>query len=329
MKKGKKIALLTAVLFVVLGAALGVGATLFGDLTLESLDAQELVTETIPITEDFRNISINDSFSDIYFLPSEDDTCKLVFTRLTDVTYTAEVEGDTLTILGQDGRKWYEMIQFGSGSAWGELEMVVYLPETQYRDLTITSGAGDLNIPSNFVFDFALLVTASGDVVFRGGVEKALTLQTASGDILAENVRAESMQINTASGTIAMNTVTVGENLALDSSSGEINLTTVECGELNVNTTSGEVECRDVLAGSILRMDTTSGDIQLVDCDASTLYLTSSSGDISGTLRTPKVFQADSDSGNVEVPRATTGGLCEIHTSSGNIHFEEFGGIIG
>jgi hypothetical protein len=184
MRKGKKIALLIAVLFIVLGAALGVGAILFGDLTLESLDAQELVTETIPITKDFQNISINDSFSDIYFLPSEDDTCKLVFTRLTDVTYTAEVEGDTLAITGEDGRKWYEMIQFGSGSVWGELEMVVYLPETQYRDLTITSGAGDLNIPSNFVFDFVLLVSASGDVTFRSGVEKMVTLQTASGEKL-------------------------------------------------------------------------------------------------------------------------------------------------
>ena len=329
MRKGKKIALLVAVLLVVLGAALGVGAALLGDLTLEGLDAQELVTETIPVTEDFQNISINDSFSDIYFLPSEDDTCKLVFTRLTDVTYTAEVEGDTLAITGEDGRKWYEMIQFGSGSAWGELEMVVYLPETRYGDLTITSGAGDLNIPSNFVFDFALLVTASGDVVFRGGVEKALTLQTASGDILAENVRAESMQVNTASGTVTLNAVTVGQNLVLDSSSGEIDLTAVECGELMVNSSSGEIECSDVLAEISIQMHSDSGELQLIDCDAASLLLTSSSGDITGTLRTPKVFQADSDSGNVNVPHSVSGGLCEIHTSSGNIHFEEFGGIIG
>ena len=264
MRKGKKIALLVAVLLVVLGAALGVGAALLGDLTLEGLDAQELVTETIPITEDFQNISINDSFSDIYFLPSEDDTCKLVFTRLTDVTYTAGVEGDTLAITGEDGRKWYEMIQFGSGSAWGELEMVVYLPETQYRDLTITSGAGDLNIPSNFVFDFAFLVTASGDVVFRGGVEKALTLQTASGDILAENVRAESFTVNSSSGTIALNTVTVGGNLNLDSTSGEIDLTAVECGELMVNSSSGEIECSDVLAKISIQMHSDSGELQLV-----------------------------------------------------------------
>ena len=327
MRKGKKIALLVAVLLVVLGAALGVGAALLGDLTLEGLDAQELVTETIPITEDFQNISINDSFSDIYFLPSEDDTCKLVFTRLTDVTYTAGVEGDTLAITGEDGRKWYEMIQFGPG--WGELEMVVYLPETQYRDLTITSGAGDLNIPSNFVFDFALLTTASGDVIFRGGVEKALTLQTASGDILAENVRAESLTVNTSSGTIALNTVTVGGNLNLDSSSGEMDLTAVECGELIANSSSGEIECSDVLAKISIQMHSDSGELQLIDCDAASLLLTSSSGDITGTLRTPKVFQADSDSGNVNVPHSVSGGLCEIHTSSGNIHFEEFGGIIG
>lgn len=327
MRKGKKIALLVAVLLVVLGAALGVGAALLGDLTLEGLDAQELVTETIPITEDFQNISINDSFSDIYFLPSEDDTCKLVFTRLTDVTYTAGVEGDTLAITGEDGRKWYEMIQFGPG--WGELEMVVYLPETQYRDLTITSGAGDLKIPSNFVFDFALLTTASGDVIFRGGVEKALTLQTASGDILAENVRAESIQINTASGTIALNTVTVGGNLNLDSTSGDLDLTGVMCGELTANSSSGEMACRDVLAERTIQMDSASGEIRLVDCDASSLVLTSSSGDITGTLLTPKVYQAESDSGNAKVPDSTQGGPCEIHTSSGDIHFIEHSGATG
>lgn len=329
MRKGKKIALLVAVLLVVLGAALGVGAALLGDLTLEGLDAQELVTETIPITEDFQNISINDSFSDIYFLPSEDDTCKLVFTRLTDVTYTAEVEGDTLAITGEDGRKWYEMIQFGSGSAWGELEMVVYLPETQYRDLTITTGAGDLHIPEEVTFENAFLVSASGDVIFRANVERGLTLQTASGDILAENVRAESMQVNTASGTVTLNAVTVGENLVLDSSSGDLNLTNVECGELNVNTASGEVACRDVLAWSTMQIGTASGEIDVIGCDASHVMLTSSSGDITGTLRTPKVFQADSDSGNVNVPHSVSGGICEIHTSSGNIHLEEFGGIIG
>ena len=329
MRRGKKIALLVAVLLVVLGAALGVGAALFGDLTLEGLDAQELVTETIPITEDFRNISINDSFSDIYFLPSEDGTCKLVFTRLTDVTYTAGVEGDTLTITGEDGRKWYEMIQFGSGSSWGDLEMVVYLPETQYRDLTITSGAGDLNIPSNFVLDFVLLVSASGDVTFRSGVEKMVTLQTASGDILVENVRADSLTANTASGTITLNQVTVGENLVLDSTSGDLDLTGVACGELTANTSSGEMACRDVLAERTIQMDSASGEIRLVDCDASSLVLTSSSGDITGTLLTPKIYQAYSDSGNAKVPDSTQGGPCEIHTSSGDIHFIEHSGTAG
>ena len=329
MRKGKKIALWAAGILIVLGAVLGVGATLLGDLTLESLDAQELVTETVPIHGDFKNISINDSFSNIHFLPSEDDTCKLVFTRLTDVTYSAEVEGDTLTILGQDGREWYEMIQFGSGSPWGDLEMVVYLPKTQYGDLTILSGAGNLNIPENFVFDTAFLVTASGCVTFRGGVERTLTLQTASGDILAENVRVESLTANSSSGTIALNTVTVGENLSLDTTSGDVDLTAVECGELRINSTSGEVECQNVLAGRTMQIQTASGEIDVVNCDASHVKLTSSSGDITGTLRTPKVYHADSDSGNVEVPRTTTGGPCEIYTSSGDIHFEEFVGTTG
>ncbi|MBR5791484.1 MAG: DUF4097 family beta strand repeat protein [Ruminiclostridium sp.] len=329
MRRGKKIALWAAGILILLGAVLGTGAVLLGNLTLEDMNTQELVTETVTITEEFQSISINDSFSNIYFLPSEDGTCKIVYQRLKQVTYTAEVEGDTLTIQGEDGRKWYEMIWFGSGSAWGELEMAVYLPETQYGDLIITSGGGDLNIPSNFVFDVALVVSASGDVTFRGAAERSLTLQTASGDILAENVRAETMQAATASGTMTLNTVTVGENLVLDSSSGDLDLTNVECGELTANSSSGSMDWAGVLVWGTLRMDTASGDIRLMDCDASALYLSSSSGDISGTLKSEKVFQAHSDSGDVNVPHSVSGGLCEIHTSSGNIHFEEFGGIIG
>jgi len=334
MKRGKKIALWAAGILIVVGVVLGTGAALVGRVSVESLDYQELVTETVPISEDFENISINDSFSNIYFRPSEDGTCKLVFTRLTDVTYTAAVEGDTLTITGEDGRKWYEMIWFGSGSAWGELEMAVYLPETRYEDLTITSGGGDLNIPGEFGFDIAFLVSASGDVTFRGEAERMLTLQTASGDILAENLRAESIQVNTASGTVTLNTVTVGENLGLDSSSGDLDLTNVECGELTANSASGTMDCTGMLVMGTLRMDTASGDIRLMDCDASTLYLTSSSGDITGTLRTDKVYQAHSDSGEVEVPFSTVGGLCEIHSSSGNIWFTAdgvrgFGGTNG
>ena len=327
MRKGKKIALLTAGILIALGAILGVGATLVGDLTMESLSTQEVVTETITIDKDFRNISINDSFSDIHFLPSEDGTCKVVCTRLKQVTYTAEVEGDTLTILGQDGRKWYEMIEFRS--SWVEPEVAIYLPETQYGDLTVTSGGGDLTVPSNFVFDTAFLVSASGDVTFRGAAEKNLTLQTASGDVWAEDVRADSLQATTSSGTIALNAVTVAESLVLDSSSGDIDLTTVECGELNANSTSGSIESQDVLAQKIIQMGTSSGDIQLLNCDASALVLNSSSGDISGVLRTAKVYQADSSSGNVTVPRSATGGPCEINTSSGDIHFTEYGGIAG
>ena len=97
MRRGKKIALWAAGILILLGAVLGTGAVLLGNLTLEDMNTQELVTETVTITEEFQSISINDSFSNIYFLPSEDGTCKIVYQRLKQVTYTAEVEGDTLT----------------------------------------------------------------------------------------------------------------------------------------------------------------------------------------------------------------------------------------
>ena len=50
MRKGKIIALLVAVLLVVLGAALGVGAALLGDLTLD--DKPGIVPDTAQVVAD-------------------------------------------------------------------------------------------------------------------------------------------------------------------------------------------------------------------------------------------------------------------------------------
>ena len=42
-------------------------------------------------------------------------------------------------------------------------------------------------------------------------------------------------------------------------------------------------------------------------------------GDVTGSLLSDKIFFAESDVGSVDVPKTTTGGVCEIRTDTGKI----------
>ena len=54
--------------------------------------------------------------------------------------------------------------------------------------------------------------------------------------------------------------------------------------------------------------------------DAGTINIKTGTGDVSGSLLSGKVFSVTSDTGNVKVPDTQSGGLCEIHTNTGDIN---------
>ena len=56
--------------------------------------------------------------------------------------------------------------------------------------------------------------------------------------------------------------------------------------------------------------------------DAAEIFVKTSTGDVSGSLLTEKVFITDTSTGKVSVPKTTTGGKCELITSTGDIKIE-------
>jgi DUF4097 and DUF4098 domain-containing protein YvlB len=71
-----------------------------------------------------------------------------------------------------------------------------------------------------------------------------------------------------------------------------------------------------------MRVKCTTGDIKLDCCDAGEVFLKSTTGDVTGSFLTPKVIYAKSTTGKVDVPKYTTGGLCEINVTTGDIQIE-------
>ena len=102
-------------------------------------------------------------------------------------------------------------------------------------------------------------------------------------------------------------------------SSGSVSLAHITSGELTARTTSGSIRLNDVLAEKSLFVKSTSGGVALSGCDGGAIKITTVSGSITGTLLSDKVFMTRTISGSVRVPDSTTGGTCEIRTTSGDI----------
>jgi DUF4097 and DUF4098 domain-containing protein YvlB len=54
-------------------------------------------------------------------------------------------------------------------------------------------------------------------------------------------------------------------------------------------------------------------------CDATEIFVKTSTGNVAGSLLSSKVFIANTSTGSIDVPKTTSGGRCEIITSTGNI----------
>ncbi len=156
----------------------------------------------------------------------------------------------------------------------------VYLPAGQYELLQATLGTGDLTTDKALTFD-------------------RLEAELGTGDLTLNGIRADQVVVRGDTGDVRLNDMAARTaDLAL--STGRMVLVNVVC--------SGD-----------LRAASSTGDIRLTDVDAANLYLSASTGDIEGTILTEKVFSAHANTGKVSVPATTTGGRCEVETSTGNI----------
>lgn len=319
MKNTKK-AIMAAVILVAAGLAIAFGGMAAMNFDFNKMNTLHFTTNTYSVDESFTNISIETAECDIRLLPSEDDSCKVVCEESKEIFHTVSVKNNTLTIDRTDARKWYKRIV---GIYWGDMTITVYLPQTAYASLSVLNVSGNTAIPEDFTFTDAKIRSTSGNIDFLAPVEKDLSLKTVSGNLHAEGTNPKSLDAQSTSGDIDYADSIVSDDMTIDTVSGKIRCSNVSAsGDINMETTSGKVTLSGVTAAKAIQIETVSGNIELKSCDADTLWLKSTSGKVSGTLLTKKKFLTDTTSGRINVPQSSSGGKCEIKTTSGNIQFE-------
>lgn len=316
MKNGKLTALLVAAVCIGLGLVLILGALAAIDFELDWMHDADSTTTTYTIEEAFTDISIKGAECDIRLLPSEDGVCKVVCRESDKIYHTVTVKNSTLTVRRIDSRKWFERISLFN---WGKMEIAVYLPESAYASLHITGVSGNIEVPRGFSFVSAELHNTSGDISCSAAVREELSAKTVSGKLSIQDVAPKRLTAKSTSGKVTVSAVKVEAAMEVETVSGKIELTDIRCQTLAAESTSGKLVLSEVVASEDIRVKSVSADVELRGCDGDTLWIKTTSGRVTGTLLTEKIFITKTSSGRVDVPRTTSGGTCEITTTSGDI----------
>ena len=285
------------------------------------------------ITASFDGIEIVSDTADLTFVAS--DECKIEYTTHKKILYSTEVDSGILKIKLEDNRRWFQKIfSFGDSN-----KLTVYLPAGEYSSLTITESTGDIAIPGGYTFGDVKIDLSTGDVclnnvtcgnfnlkmstgdVFINGINCANFTSTGStGDISIGDMNANGdVYVKRSTGAISVNTAAISGKLETEVSDGKNFFTNVSCTNFASAGNTGDIDMTSLVASERIDITRTTGDVTFDRCDAAEITVSVSTGDVTGTLLTPKIFQAHATTGKINVPEYWEGGKCKITTTTGKI----------
>lgn len=311
----------TIVWLVIAAALILAGGMTFGcAMTMINWDFAKLSTDKYEtreyeITDEFQNISVLADTADVTFLPSDGTECRVVCYEQTNVSHEVAVKDGTLMVELIDTRKWYEHIGFNFQTP----KITVYMPEGEYAALTVKTDTGDVSIPREFQFKSMDVSLSTGDVTCKASATEQLKIKTSTGDITLQDVSAGVLDLTVSTGKVKASRITCVGDISIRVSTGEAVLAGVTCQNLTSNGDTGDIDLTSVIASGSFSIVRSTGDVTFDRCDAAEILVTTSTGDVEGTLLSEKIFFIDTDTGHKDVPKTTTGGKCQIITSTGDI----------
>ncbi len=316
MRTRTKVWLIIAASFVLVGGIIfgGVMSMLKWDFT--KLSTVKYETNNYEITENFNNISIITDTADVVFVPSENQKASVVCREQKNMKHSVTVQNGKLVIGVVDTRKWYEYI----GINLGTLKITVYIPQDEYGALFVKSSTGNVEIPTEFKFENIDISESTGNVMNYASASKNIIIKTSTGNIRVENVSAGTLDLSVSTGGITVSNVTCEGNVKTNVSTGKTNLTNIECKNVVSNGNTGAISLKNVIAAEKFSIERSTGDVKFNGCDAAEIFVKTDTGDVTGSLLSNKVFVVETDTGSADVPKTTTGGKCEITTSTGDIN---------
>ena len=307
----KKLILLIGIILLV------VGAVLFGTNLTKARDAAkaEYKTNTTEINDEFQNIDIDISISDLLIKRSDDGKTKVECFETEKVYHEVKVEDDKLIVIQHDKRNWTEsMFNF----FYNDMKVTIYLAETDYNNLKIDVSTGNIKVEKDLAFKTSEIKGSTGNVEINGKIEESVVIDLSTGRIYIDGLNTKNVILRASTGLIILKNLNVEEKIDIKVSTGDMRLDDISSGKLNVRASTGDLFLTNVIVSDDIVVKTSTGEVIFDHSDAATLNIETSTGNIKGSLLTPKTFIVNSDNKHVDVPK-TNGGFCYITTDTGRV----------
>ena len=315
MAKKTKVWLMIGAALILLGGMIFGGAMMGLGWDFSKLSTAKFETNTYGVSGSFQNISVVTDTADVELVPAEDGKCTVVCREYQNAKHRVQVTGDTLFVVLENARKWYENI----GIALEAPRITVYLPGEAYKAFTAKQSTGGVDIPESFSFETVHITTSTGAVNNRASASGRMWIKTGTGAIRLEGVSAGEIDLTVTTGAVSARDITCEGELKVKVSTGDASMTDVQCGSFVSTGSTGGLAMKNVIAAGTFSIRRSTGNVKLDRCDAAELYIELDTGDVTGSLCSDKVFIVQTDTGRVDVPKTVTGGRCEITTDTGDI----------
>jgi DUF4097 and DUF4098 domain-containing protein YvlB len=318
MRRSAKIWLVVAIALILIGVMTIESVMIALHWDLEKLSTNKYETNEYVIDEDYSNISIVTDTADVVLVPSKDGRTTVVCHEQEKERHSAAVMDGTLTIELSETKRWYDHI----GINFGTPKITVYVPKGEYGALSIKLSTGDVTVPREFKFESLDISASTGDVSNAASAKDLMKIKTTTGHIRVENVSAGALELCVSTGQVTASRVSCEGNMTLTVSTGKAYLSDITCQDFTSSGNTGDISLENVIVAGKISIERTTGDVELDDCDAAELWIKTGTGDVEGSLLSEKVFIVHTSTGEIDVPRSTSGGKCEITTSTGDVEFE-------
>lgn len=274
--------------------SLGFIVSLFNSIYLETTE----VMECYYFDNNYSDIKIQGSDFDIKIYQSITEENKVECIENKKINFDVQIINNKLTIKQIDNRNIFDSL-----FNFSNLEIQLHLSNETINKLFIDNNTGDITIGNSLVFN-------------------DIEINSSTSDVYIESKDVNNIDVKLSTGSTIIKNCLVNKNIIVESSTGNIELENVNCEKLDITVSTGDVILTNVLVADDFNMNGSTSDLTFTDFDASNIYINVSTGDVNGTILTSKIFMPNSSAGDVDVPETTTGGICKIETSTGNIRIK-------
>ena len=315
MKGAFKGAIIVAICLLLLGGGLFAGMMAMMNWDFLRLSDEDYQTIEYELEGAFGNISMDTDTADLFFLPAEGETCRVVCYEKKDDPHKVEVVEDTLQISAEKEDRF----RFHWGISFKSPKITVYLPKKEYDTIFIKGSTGDIELPEDFDFESIDIALSTGDVRLGASASARIKIGTSTGKITMENASAGSLDLSVTTGRVSVSSVTCEGEMRVDLSTGDTSLSDSTCRSLTSTGSTGNISLKNVVARETIEITRSTGNVRFEDSDAAEITVKTDTGSIKGSLLSEKIFSAHSDTGKVVVPDTISGGRCTLTTDTGDI----------